>query len=289
MPAACSTQRRGTIDLSAFSRPCRYPGRHAVEGLAPRRMGGARRRALVDFLTIVRDRPFSTSHPPASRRRECASTYAREPQIIDRSGTTASSSPRPPAWASTPFQRESPHAPVIAVRGPGHEARGSVVPGRRLRSGTPHQPCRRPARVRRRAATIRAISSICARRVRRVGRDLESCREKASRLREWLYIYFAHLKPTICSALFTLDTREAYEFFAGNRPQAIRRAPVHRAPSVRLRLFFTRHMNLSPARRVVYAASLIFSAVALACASAPGRAALGRGNGSGPFSRRCWQ
>jgi serine phosphatase RsbU (regulator of sigma subunit) len=74
--------------------------------------------------------------------------------------------------------------------------------------------------------------------------------------------YTRDLKAEDLQRLFTRDAREAYEFFARHiDPKEFEGLPWHRRAVVRLRLFFTAFtMKLSPARRVVYAASMIFAA-----------------------------
>jgi serine phosphatase RsbU (regulator of sigma subunit) len=86
---------------------------------------------------------------------------------------------------------------------------------------------------------------------------------RRSRIREWLDIYVRDLKAEDLQRLFTRDTREAYEFFARHiDPRQFEGLPWHRRTAMRLRLFFTAFtMKLSPARRVVYAASMVFAAV----------------------------
>jgi phosphoserine phosphatase RsbU/P len=81
------------------------------------------------------------------------------------------------------------------------------------------------------------------------------------RIQEWWTNYIRDLKAEDLQRLFTRDTREAYEFFARHiDPKQFEGLPWHRRAAVRLRLFFTAFtMKLSPARRVVYAASLIFA------------------------------
>jgi sigma-B regulation protein RsbU (phosphoserine phosphatase) len=85
----------------------------------------------------------------------------------------------------------------------------------------------------------------------------------STRLREFVSGYTRDLKAEDLGRLFTRDAREAYEFFARNiDPKELEGLPWHRRLIVHLRLFFTAFtMKLSPARRVVYAASLIFAAV----------------------------
>jgi serine phosphatase RsbU (regulator of sigma subunit) len=74
--------------------------------------------------------------------------------------------------------------------------------------------------------------------------------------------YTRDLKAEDLQRLFTRDTREAYEFFARHiDPKEFEGLPWHRRAVVRLRLFLAAFtMKLSPARRVVYAASMIFAA-----------------------------
>jgi sigma-B regulation protein RsbU (phosphoserine phosphatase) len=85
----------------------------------------------------------------------------------------------------------------------------------------------------------------------------------SKRLREFVTGYTHGLKAEDLGRLFTRDTREAYEFFARHiDPKELEGLPWYRRLIVHLRLFFTAFtMKLSPARRVVYAASLIFAAV----------------------------
>ena len=85
----------------------------------------------------------------------------------------------------------------------------------------------------------------------------------SKRLREFVSGYTRDLKAEDLGRLFTRDAREAYEFFARTiDPKQLEGLPWHRRLVVQLRLFFTAFtMKLSPARRVVYAASLIFAIV----------------------------
>ena len=80
------------------------------------------------------------------------------------------------------------------------------------------------------------------------------------RLQDWMQTYVRDLKVEDLQRLFTRDTREAYEFFARHiDPREFEGLPWHRRAAVQLRLFFTAFtMKLSPARRMVYAVSLIF-------------------------------
>jgi phosphoserine phosphatase RsbU/P len=84
---------------------------------------------------------------------------------------------------------------------------------------------------------------------------------RSRRIEEWWKTYVRDLKAEDLQRLFTRDTREAYEFFARHiDPKQFEGLPWHQRAAVRLRLFFTAFtMKLSPARRVVYAASLIFA------------------------------
>jgi sigma-B regulation protein RsbU (phosphoserine phosphatase) len=82
------------------------------------------------------------------------------------------------------------------------------------------------------------------------------------RLQDWMQTYVRDLKVEDLQRLFTRDTREAYEFFARHiDSREFEGLPWHRRAAVQMRLFFTAFtMKLSPARRVVYAVSLIFAA-----------------------------
>src|SRR5207244_3663468 len=75
--------------------------------------------------------------------------------------------------------------------------------------------------------------------------------------------YTRDLKAEDLGRLFTRDTREAYELFARTiDPKQLEGLSWYRRLIVHLRLFFAAFtMKLSPARRVVYAASLIFAVV----------------------------
>ena len=85
----------------------------------------------------------------------------------------------------------------------------------------------------------------------------------SGRLREFFSTYTRDLTAEDLGRLFTRDTREAYEFFARNiDAKQLEGLPWHRRLIVQLRLFFIAFtMKLSPARRVVYAASIIFACV----------------------------
>jgi phosphoserine phosphatase RsbU/P len=87
----------------------------------------------------------------------------------------------------------------------------------------------------------------------------------SKRLREFVSGYTRDLKAEDLGRLFTRDAREAYEFFARTiDPKELEGLRWHRRLVVQLRLFFTAFtMKLSPARRVVYAASIIFAVVGI--------------------------
>jgi len=78
-------------------------------------------------------------------------------------------------------------------------------------------------------------------------------------------MYTQDLKPDDLQRLFTRDTREAYRFFARHIDHtAIEGLPRHRRLLAHVRLLFRAFsMKLSPARRIVYGASLFFAAVGL--------------------------
>lgn len=86
---------------------------------------------------------------------------------------------------------------------------------------------------------------------------------RSSRLRDFVNTYTRDLKAQDLQRLFTRDAREAYEFFARQIDEKeLQGLPWHRRAVVHLRLFFTAFtMKLSPARRIVYAASLLFAAI----------------------------
>src|SRR5689334_5027778 len=82
-----------------------------------------------------------------------------------------------------------------------------------------------------------------------------------SRARDFFEVYTRDLAAGDLQRLFTRDAREAYAFFArGIDREELSRLPWHIRLVTHLRLFlmaFT--MRLSPARRMLYAAALIFS------------------------------
>jgi len=85
---------------------------------------------------------------------------------------------------------------------------------------------------------------------------------RGARLAAFFENYTRDLKADDLQRLFTRDAREAYQFFARHIDEkALEGLPRHRRVIERLRLFFTAFtMKLSPARRIVYAAALMFAA-----------------------------
>ena len=83
------------------------------------------------------------------------------------------------------------------------------------------------------------------------------------RFGDFFSTYTRDLKAQDLGRLFTRDAREAYEFFARTiDPKELEGLSWQRRVIAQLRLFFTAFtMKLSPARRVVYAASIIFAIV----------------------------
>src|SRR5512146_1448196 len=86
-----------------------------------------------------------------------------------------------------------------------------------------------------------------------------------SRIRDFMSGYTKDLKAEDLGRLFTRDAREAYEFFARTiDPKELEGLSWHRRLVVQLRLFFIAFtMKLSPARRVVYAASIVFAVIGI--------------------------
>jgi sigma-B regulation protein RsbU (phosphoserine phosphatase) len=85
------------------------------------------------------------------------------------------------------------------------------------------------------------------------------------RIREFFETYTRDLKAEDLQRLFTRDTREAYRFFARHVDvTSLEGMPWHRRVLAHLRLLFLAFtMKLSPARRIVYGASLLFAAFGL--------------------------
>ena len=88
---------------------------------------------------------------------------------------------------------------------------------------------------------------------------------KRNRLGNFFDTYTRDLKAEDLQRLFTRDTREAYRFFARHIDiAALQALPWYRRLLAHLRLFFLAFtMKLSPARRIVYGASLFFAAMGL--------------------------
>jgi len=88
---------------------------------------------------------------------------------------------------------------------------------------------------------------------------------KPNRIANFFDTYTRDLKAQDLQRLFTRDTREAYQFFTrGTDPETFKHLPWHRRLLVHLRLLFLAFtMKLSPARRIVYGASLLFAGIGL--------------------------
>ena len=86
---------------------------------------------------------------------------------------------------------------------------------------------------------------------------------RSARLRDWFDTYTRDVKAEDLRRLFTRDAREAYEYFARHiDPRELEGLRWHRRAIVSVRLFFTAFtMKLSPARRMVYAASMVLAVV----------------------------
>ena len=85
------------------------------------------------------------------------------------------------------------------------------------------------------------------------------------RLADFVETYTRDLKAADLQRLFTRDTKEAYRFFTRHvDPSEYAGLPWHRRAWARARLLFVAFsMKLSPARRIVYGASLLFAALGL--------------------------
>src|SRR2546425_3145196 len=90
-------------------------------------------------------------------------------------------------------------------------------------------------------------------------------RESGRRVGEFFDTYTRDLKVADLQRLFTRDTKEAYRFFTRHvDPSAYDALPWHRRWLARVRLLFMAFsMKLSPARRIVYGASLLLAALRL--------------------------
>ncbi len=90
-------------------------------------------------------------------------------------------------------------------------------------------------------------------------------RRARHRIQEFFETYTRDLKAEDLQRLFTRDTKEAYRFFARHIDvSSLEGLPWHRRMLAHLRLLFLAFtMKLSPARRIVYGASLLFAAFGL--------------------------
>jgi phosphoserine phosphatase RsbU/P len=88
---------------------------------------------------------------------------------------------------------------------------------------------------------------------------------RPSRLADFFDNYTRDLTAEDLQHLFTRDTRDAYKFFTrGRDADAMQRMPWHRRAIAEARiLFLAFSMKLSPARRVVFGAALLFALVGL--------------------------
>ncbi len=88
---------------------------------------------------------------------------------------------------------------------------------------------------------------------------------RTSRLSDFFDTYTKDLTAEDLQRLFTRDARDAYKFLTrGRDAEALARLPWHRRVLAEIRiLFLAFSMKLSPARRVVFGASLLFAFVGL--------------------------
>ena len=88
---------------------------------------------------------------------------------------------------------------------------------------------------------------------------------RPSRLADFFDNYTKDLTAEDLQRLFTRDARDAYKFFTrGRDADALQRLPWHRRAIAEARiLFLAFSMKLSPARRVVFGASLLFALIGL--------------------------
>src|SRR3954452_757969 len=86
---------------------------------------------------------------------------------------------------------------------------------------------------------------------------------RPSRLADFFDSYTRDLTAEDLQRLFTRDTRDAYKFFTrGRDADAMQRMPWHRRAIAEARiLFLAFSMKLSPPRRIVFGAALIFALV----------------------------
>ncbi len=88
---------------------------------------------------------------------------------------------------------------------------------------------------------------------------------RASRFGAFFDTYTKDLTAEDLQRLFTRDTREAYKFFIrGVKTDTFKALPWHRRFIAETRVLFVAFtMKLSPARRIVYAAALVFAAIGI--------------------------
>jgi serine phosphatase RsbU (regulator of sigma subunit) len=87
----------------------------------------------------------------------------------------------------------------------------------------------------------------------------------ANRLHDFFDTYTKDLKAEDLQRLFTRDTREAYKFFTrGTDIDSFKNLPWYKRLAMHTKvLFFAFTLKLSPARRIVYAAALVFAFIGL--------------------------
>jgi serine phosphatase RsbU (regulator of sigma subunit) len=90
-------------------------------------------------------------------------------------------------------------------------------------------------------------------------------RSAPNRVAEFFDTYTKDLKAEDLQRLFTRDTREAYQFFTrGHDAEAFKHLPWYTRAWLHTKTFFVAFtMRLSPARRIVYAVALFFTASGL--------------------------
>jgi len=101
-------------------------------------------------------------------------------------------------------------------------------------------------------------------RARRAGFRVRA-RDAGSSVADFFDTYTRDLTAEDLQRLFTRDTRDAYRFFTrGVQTDAFKALPWHRRLLAEARvLFMAFTMKLSPARRIVYGASLVFALIGL--------------------------
>ena len=105
-----------------------------------------------------------------------------------------------------------------------------------------------------------------------------------NRIGDFFETYTRDLKAADLQRLFTRDTRDAYRFFTRHVDlTALEGLPWHKRLLSRIRILFLAFtMKLSPARRIVYGAALLYAAIGLfnLMHAAPPRAAFPDGTGT---------